>query len=234
MTTKETQAIKKLLTTLIKNKTNSLFCQKKLVKKVTELIRKESLILQIKKDLEYQKRLNDLYLLYLDTIKNREDAFKNNIQDAKGMCTGYSNEYNEFLEKINKFEKEISEKKSEKERIISNCQAILQSKMSEKTSLKKSLNELEEKIEKQNKHKDNLLIQIQDLKTCKEKERIEFNKREKLFNDKYDSKLKKYKTLKLYWRDYQTKNNKYLNDQTAEYGNNSISMMMLEKEDKEM
>ena len=123
----------------------------------------EKLILDLRQDLKYQIDSNLNFKHYLTEISKIGNHFKHNLDCLNEHKKNLQFELKDFVELINKKEKEIEEIKEEKKMIILTNEALLNDKLTEKTILEGDLKDAirnlafsTERLENTNKKKSEL------------------------------------------------------------------------------
>ena len=159
---------------------------KLLIKKTLDIIRKENIYLQLKKELEYHSNLNKENKKWLEIIKERKVQTHKNKNEVEAMCRDLKATYKEFAVIVDKYDDKVTICNQEKERIIKTNEDIIDIKNNEKTKLKGNLKQMEEKNEIQRKKIEALEAKLKKLKKQKDKENEEYLKKDKADRLKYE------------------------------------------------
>lgn len=207
---------------------------KLLIKKTLDIIRKENIYQQLKKELEYHSHLNKEYKKWLKVIKDRKAETHKNKNEVEAMCRDLKATYKEFAVIVDKYDNKVTICNQEKERIIKTNEDIIDIKNSEKTKLKGNLKQIEEKNEIQRKKIESLELKINKLKKQKDKENEEYLKKDKADRLKYEKLRRNFENLKYNLKHYTEENKKYEIFNLDLLTNATVSNQIVYKEDKEI
>lgn len=207
---------------------------KLLIQKTLDIIRKESLILPLKQELQYHLNLNKQYKQYLEIIKSIKEECFTNKNEVEGMCQQLKDNFKDFAVIIDEFDNKVVLFNQEKEKIIKTNDEIINLKNDNKRKLNINLKEIEEKNEIQRQKIEKLNNKILQLKKQKEKENEEFLKKEKNDQKKIEKLKKKYEIMKNNLEHYVEENKKYEIFNLEMLHDRALSNQIVEKEDKEM
>ena len=207
---------------------------KLLIQKTLDIIRKESLILPLKQELQYHLNLNKQYKQYLAIIKSIKEEYLTNKNEVQGMCQELKDNFKEFAVIIDTFDNKVVLCNQEKEKIIKTNDEIVNLKNDNKRKLNINLKEIEEKNEIQRQKIEKINNKILQLKKQKDKENEEFLKKEKHEQKKFEKLKKNFEIMKNNLAHYIEENKKYELFNLEMLHDRAISNQILEKEDKEM
>ena len=137
--------LRSLVLEILYNKKNNLTNTKKLIEKVHNLITKEDIILQLRKELKYHERLRSNFNNYLEIISEIKDLCKKNKGEVQSLSDELRKNFKEDVSIIDKYEAKINLIKKEKEEIIKINDEIIDNKRTEAMQLNEKLIELETK-----------------------------------------------------------------------------------------
>ena len=133
------------------NLKNIRFCElpKNLSNKLGNKIIKEALILGLREELNYNKKMKKTLLKYLEDINKLKEKVKKNKEDVEENCEKLKQEFYDRFIIIENYEKQINLLNDEKKEIIKTNTEIISMKNKITESLKKQINKLQKEIEEQ-------------------------------------------------------------------------------------
>ena len=228
--------LKDLLVELLQTKKN-IKKSKNLLNQVHRVIDKESIILQLRNEFNYIKRLNYNYKKYLDKIKNLLIEVTNNKNEIETLSHKLKEDYSDDIVIIEKYEQKIKMISMNSNDAKEINESIIKMKNNETKKLNVKLTEIESKVNLNNKEieKQNNIIKSYKSKLQNEKkeflkqEKEEFNKINKL-KQKINYSEKQVKIIKDKIKVYDENN---LIKKEVEIENEDMANNLLIKEDKE-
>lgn len=165
------------------------------LEKLNEKIRKENLILSLRKDkLYYEKYLREKEESR-DNLKNLLIETEHNKNDAISYCEAVKRSLKDFVAKVDDYERQIAKLKEERANIIRSSEAIIAKKRKEREELQRELDTVDEKIKVEQSKIDELNKKINDLNGIKEKEKKDYLVVQKEDQDKFNKLMTKYKGI---------------------------------------
>ena len=187
--------IKETISELLKKKKKNRLLGKELINKLDLKIKKDSLILQLKKDYKYYEMLEKIKQLNLEDIILKREDIEENLNSARDYNSSLREEMHEFVKGLDLYEDKIKELKNERENIYSSTYSALKKKTEEKLELEKKLSDVSKQIKQQKELIKNMDIRYQSLKKQKDKEEDKLMKQEAIDIDKYNKLFKKYREM---------------------------------------
>ena len=162
--------IKETISELLKKKKKNRLLGKELINKLDLKIKKDSLILQLKKDYKYYEMLEKIKQLNLEDIILKREDIEENLNSARDYNSSLREEMHEFVKGLDLYEDKIKELQNERENIYSSTYSTLKKKTEEKLELEKRLSDVSKQINQQKELIKNMDIRYQSLKKQKDKE----------------------------------------------------------------
>ena len=187
--------IKETISELLKKKKKNRLLGKELINKLDLKIKKDSLILQLKKDYKYYEMLEKIKQLNLEDIILKREDIEENLNSARDYNSSLREEMHEFVKGLDLYEDKIKELQNERENIYSSTYSTLKKKTEEKLELEKKLSDVSKQIKQQKELIKNMDIRYQSLKKQKDKEEDKLMKQEAIDIDKYNKLFKKYREM---------------------------------------
>ena len=187
--------IKETISELLKKKKKNRLLGKELINKLDLKIKKDSLILQLKKDYKYYEMLEKIKQLNLEDIILKREDIEENLNSARDYNSNLREEMHEFVKGLDLYEDKIKELQNERENIYSSTYSALKKKTEEKLELEKKLSDVSKQIKQQKELIKNMDIRYQSLKKQKDKEEDKLMKQEAIDIDKYNKLFKKYREM---------------------------------------
>ena len=228
--------LRSLVLEILYNKKNNLTNTKKLIEKVHNLITKEDIILQLRKELKYHERLRSNFNNYLEIISEIKDLCKKNKGEVQSLSDELRKNFKEDVSIIDKYEAKINLIKKEKEEIIKINDEIIDNKRTEAMQLNEKLIELETKCLMQKEQIEEQKNKISELKQRKESEKNDFIKKENIQLKKIAKLKQNHYYLESRLKQLQEKYKKYydIENQSIDLADTSIANNIIIKEDKEI
>ena len=172
----------------------------KLIKTENNNIAKESVILSLRKDLEYHKHVNKNYNIYKKYASDICDYYKQNFEEIFQYKSNLSNDLKDFIKLVDNYEEEIKKCKNDRQTTIKTSEDIIKYKKSEKEKMGERLRKLNYDLEKQDKKLNNITNLLKEYQEQNENylDRLsnsELSHMEKyeILEDKYNKLVAKYK-----------------------------------------
>ena len=140
---------------------------KSLSNKLGHKIIKEALILGLREELNYNKKIKKTLTKYLSGINRLKEKVKKNKEDVEENCEKLKQEFYDRFTIVENFEKQINLLNDEKKEIIKTNNEIIAMKSKTTESLKKHINKLQTEIEAQRVVIDDLKSKIEVLEDKK-------------------------------------------------------------------
>ena len=209
------EELKDQISDVLKQKKKILILGKEVVNKLDNKIKKEKLILQLRKDCKYYEEEEKNKIKNLKEITlSKENCEKNNII-AQDFYKNIKKHLGEFGKVIDDFEKKIEEINQEKNDIYYSSYSILEKKIDEKNLLEKKNEEINSKIQNQLAIIDDLNKRFENFKVQKENEEKVFIEQETKDVDKYNKLFKRYRELLTKYNIYEKEENENDDDEFA-------------------
>ncbi len=180
--------IKEIISELLKKKKKNRLLGKELINKLDLKIKKDSLILQLKKDYKYYEMLEKIKQINLEDIILKREDIEDNLNSVRDYNSSLREEMHEFVKGLDLYEDKIKELQNERENIYSSTYSTLKKKNEEKLELEKKLSDVSKQINQQKELIKNMDIRYQSLKKQKDKEEDKLMKQEAIDIDKYNNK----------------------------------------------
>ncbi len=187
--------IKETISELLKKKKKNRLLGKELINKLDLKIKKDSLILQLKKDYKYYEMLEKIKQINLEDIILKREDIEDNLNSVRDYNSSLREEMHEFVKGLDLYEDKIKELQNERENIYSSTYSTLKKKNEEKLELEKKLSDVSKQINQQKELIKNMDIRYQSLKKQKDKEEDKLMKQEAIDIDKYNKLFKKYREM---------------------------------------
>jgi hypothetical protein len=218
--------IKEQISDVLKQKKITRIKGKEVLNKVDNKIKKDKLILQLKKDCKFHKEEEKKKLRNLTEVTLSKEEYEKNKIIAEEFFHDIKNLLGEFGEKLNFYEKKITELKNERNNILTSSNSILEKKSNDKYYLDKQNNEINSKIKKQITILDDLNKRVENIEKQKEDEEKVLIGKENKDMDKYNKLFKKYREMLTKYNVYEKEETENEKDEIAksrkEYEENLI------------
>ena len=218
--------IKEQISDVLKQKKKTRIKGKEVLNKVDNKIKKDKLILQLKKDCKFHKEEEKKKLRNLTEVTLSKEEYEKNKIIAEEFFHDIKNLLGEFGEKLNFYEKKITELKNERNNILTSSNSILEKKSNDKYYLDKQNNEINSKIKKQITILDDLNKRVENIEKQKEDEEKVLIGKENKDMDKYNKLFKKYREMLTKYNVYEKEETENEKDEIAksrkEYEENLI------------
>ena len=128
----------------------------KLIKAENNNIAKESVILSLRKDLDYHKFVNKNYNIYKKYATDICDYYKQNFEEIFQYKSNLSYDLKDFIKLVDKYEEEIKKCNTDRQTTIKTSEDIMKYKKGEKAKMEERLRKLNYDLEKQDKKLNNI------------------------------------------------------------------------------
>ena len=174
----------------------------KLIKEVHSKNAKESIILLLREDLQYHKKINKSYLLYKQYATDILNYYKQNFEEITKYKMDLRTDLQDFITVVERFEDQIKQYNKEREMMIKTNNDIIKYKNQEKEKLNARINVLNNDLEKQKIKLDSINETFNDYQTQNENYIEKLNKSELNFLEQFEDLESKYKRLKAQYEMY--------------------------------
>ena len=174
----------------------------KLIKEVHSKNAKESIILLLREDLQYHKKINKSYLLYKQYATDILNYYKQNYEEITKYKMDLRTDLQDFITVVERFEDQIKQYNKEREMMIKTNNDIIKYKNQEKEKLNARINVLNNDLEKQKIKLDSINETFNDYQTQNENYIDKLNKSELNFLEQFEDLESKYKRLKAQYEMY--------------------------------
>ena len=174
----------------------------KLIKEVHSKNAKESIILLLREDLQYHKKINKSYLLYKQYATDILNYYKQNFEEITKYKMDLRTDLQDFITVVERFEDQIKQYNKEREMMIKTNNDIIKYKNQEKEKLNARINVLNNDLEKQKIKLDSINETFNDYQTQNENYIDKLNKSELNFLEQFEDLESKYKRLKAQYEMY--------------------------------
>ena len=174
----------------------------KLIKEVNSKNAKESIILLLREDLQYHKKINKSYLLYKQYATDILNYYKQNYEEITKYKMDLRTDLQDFITVVERFEDQIKQYNKEREMMIKTNNDIIKYKIQEKEKLNARINVLNNDLEKQKIKLDSINETFNDYQTQNENYIEKLNKSELNFLEQFEDLESKYKRLKAQYEMY--------------------------------
>ncbi len=218
--------IKEQISDVLKQKKKTRIKGKEVLNKVDNKIKKDKLILQLKKDCKFHKEEENKKLRNLTEVTLSKEEYEKNKMIAEDFFHDIKKLLGEFGGKLDFYEKKITELKNERNNILTSSNSILEKKSNDKYLLDKQKNEINSKIKKQIATLDDLNKRVENIEKKKEDEKKVLIGKENKDIDKYNKLFKKYREMLTKYNVYEKEESENEKDEIAksrkEYEDNLI------------
>ena len=174
----------------------------KLIKEVHSKNAKESIILLLREDLQYHKKINKSYLLYKQYATDILNYYKQNYEEITKYKMDLRTDLQDFITVVERFEDQIKQYNKEREMMIKTNNDIIKYNNQEKEKLNARINILNNDLEKQKIKLDSINETFNDYQTQNENYIEKLNKSELNFLEQFEDLESKYKRLKAQYEMY--------------------------------
>ena len=171
----------------------------KLIKAENNNIAKESVILSLRKDLDYHKNVNHNYNIYQKYANDICDYYKQNFEEIFQYKSNLRDDLKDFIKMVDGYEEEIEQCKKDRKTMIKTNEDIIRYKKEEKEKMGERLRKLNYDLEKQDKQLNNINKMLNEYQEQNETYMDKLNtselthmERYEILEDKYNKVLAKY------------------------------------------
>ena len=171
----------------------------KLIKAENNNIAKESVILSLRKDLDYHKNVNHNYNIYQKYANDICDYYKQNFEEIFQYKSNLRDDLKDFIKMVDGYEEEIEQCKKDRKTMIKTNEDIIRYKKEEKEKMGERLRKLNYDLEKQDKQLNNINKMLNEYQEQNETYMDKLNTNElthmeryEILEDKYNKVLAKY------------------------------------------
>ena len=218
--------IKEQISDVLKQKKKTRIKGKEVLNKLDNKIKKEKLILQLKKDCKFHKEEEKKKLNNLTEVSLSKEEYEKNKIIAEEFFHDIKKLLGEFGSKLDFYEKKITELKNERNNILTSSNSILEKKSNDKYYLQKEKNDINLKLKKQISLIEDLNKRVENIEKQKEDEEKILIEKENKDMDKYNKLFKKYREMLTKYNLYEKEENENEKDEMAksrkEYEDNLI------------
>ena len=172
----------------------------KLIKAEGDNIAKESVIISLRKDLDYHKNIKKNYNIYQKYANDICNYYKQNFEEIFEYKTNLREDLKDFIKLVDGYEEDITKCKEDRKAMIKTSEDIIKYKKIEKEKMSERLRKLNNDLEKQDKKLNNITDLLTEYKIQNETYLEKLNNSElshmeryELLEDKYKKLLDKYK-----------------------------------------
>ena len=175
---------------------NSKTTAAKLIKEEHLKNAKESVILSLREDLEYHKKINKSYLLYKQYTSDLCNYYKQNFDEIFKFKSDLRDDLSDFIRVVEGFEDQIKQCNKDREIMIKTNNDIIKYKNEEKEKLNERINALNNDLEIQKIKLDKINSVLNEYKSQNENYISKLNNTELNYMEKYEDLESRYKRLK--------------------------------------
>lgn len=169
----------------------------KLIKKENLKNAKENIIISLRQDLEYHKKINRHYLLYKQYATDISNYYKQNFDEIFKYKSDLREDLRDFIKVVEGYEEQIKKYNKEKDIMIKTNNDIMRYKNNEKERLNETINKLNNDLEKQKNKLDKINEIFDEFKTQNETYIDKLNNNELEYLTQYENLNNKYQKLKM-------------------------------------
>lgn len=200
--TKVKSRINEILTSFSNYNQNSKSTAAKLIKKENLKNAKESVIISLREDLEYHKKINKHYLLYKQYTSDICNYYKQNFDEIFKFKSDLCDDLRDFIKVVDKYEGQINQCNKERETMIKTNNDIIRYKNEEKQKLNDKINVLNYDLEKQKLKLDKVNSTLNEYQSQNDNYINKLNSTELKYMEKFENLQDKYKSLKTQYEIY--------------------------------
>jgi hypothetical protein len=167
----------------------------KLVKAEGESIAKKNVILSLREDYEYHKKINQNFNIYKKYAFDICNYYKQNFEEIFEYKTNLRNDLGDFIKLVENYEDMIAKYKEDRKLLVKTSEDIMKYKIIEKEKMEERLRKLNFDLEKQDKKLNNITELYNDYKEQNENYLEKLNHSELSHLEKYELLEDKYKKL---------------------------------------
>ena len=182
---------------------------KTLSNKLNTKIIKESLILALREEFQYNEKIKSTFENYLSEVSSLKSQVKRNKEEVESNCEKLKAEFHEKFIVVNNYEKRIELLNEEKKEIIRTNEEILRLKNEQRDLLKKQFDKVQEDANKQMEEINQLKLKIIELTDINLNINTELEKEKEIQEQKYQELIKQYMQLAKKCEYYQIEYDKF-------------------------
>lgn len=183
------------VSSLLRLKKENRIIGKNNVTKLSSKIRKENLIIELRKECEYYEEEKDKREKSFESLTKLRNECEANKNEVTHYCDLLRDQLRDFVEKVDFYESEIDKLKEQRQQIIKTSEAILEKKRQEKAELEAKLVQINSKIDSQLNQITELNNKYEKFAKQKEEEKKVYLEEEAKDVDKYNNLFKKYREM---------------------------------------
>ena len=168
---------------------------KTLSNNLTNKIIKESLILSLREELQYNEKIESIFQNYLTKLISLKLQVKKNKEEVESNCEKLKNEFHEKFIIVDNFEKQIGLLNDSKKEIIRTNEEIINLKNEQNNLLRKQFDKVQDDCNKQMDEISKLKNKIDELTEIKNNIQSELEKELEIEEQKHKVLLKEYALL---------------------------------------
>ena len=194
--TKMKLKINEILNSFTNYNHNSKSTAAKLIKGENLKNAKESVIISLREDLEYHKKINKNYLLYKQYTSDLCNYYKQNFDEIFKYKSDLRNDLHDFVKVVENYEAQIVKCNKERDTMIKTNNDIIKFKNEEKEKLNERVNILNYDLEKQKIKLDKIKATLKEYQLNNENYLNKLNATELNHIEKFENLEDKYKRVK--------------------------------------
>ena len=167
----------------------------KLIKAEGDNIAKESVIISLRKDLDYHKNINKNYNIYQKYANDVCNYYKQNFEEIFEYKTNLRDDLKDFIKIVDGYEEDIIKCKEDRKTMIKTSEDIIKYKKIEKEKMGERLKKLNNDLEKQDKKLINITDLLTEYQIQNETYMEKLNNNELTHMERYEILQDKYKKL---------------------------------------
>ena len=167
----------------------------KLIKAQGNNIAKESVIISLRKDLDYHKNINKNYKIYKNYANDICNYYKQNFEEIFQYKSNLRDDLKDFIKLIDGYEEEIDNCKKDRKIMIKTSDDIIKYKINEKEKMGDRLKKINFDLEKQDKALNNITNLLNEYQEQNEHYMDKLNNSELTHMERYEILEDKYKKL---------------------------------------
>ena len=157
---------------------------------------KENIIISLREDLEYHKKINRHYLLYKQYATDISNYYKQNCDEILKFKSDLCTDLKDFVKVIEGYEGQIKKYNKERDTMIKTNNDIIKYKCSEKEKMNETINKLNYDLEIQKNKLDKINSTLNEFKAQNETYFDRLNNNELKYLEQFENLNDKYKKLK--------------------------------------
>ena len=182
---------------------------KTLSNKLSTKIIKESLILALREEFQYNEKIKETFENYLNEVTLLKSQVKKNKEEVEFNCEKLKAEFQEKFVVVDNYEKRIELLNEEKKEIIRTNEEIIKLKNEQRNLLQKQFDKVQEDSNKQMDEITQLKIKINELTDINLNLNSELEKEQEIQEQKYQELIKQYLELSKKCEYYQIEYDKF-------------------------